>query len=766
MPTPASISDPDFKGDNFNAHMTGAVGDGIVCGDLTISGGALGTVNSAADAQFTAACVGQSISIAGAGSGGGPLVTTIATYVSATQVTLTLAATAAVTGARGYWGTNDTAAMNAFFSILATQNSHGVIPAGNYIVDTLTDPISSGMHVHGAGRYPGGTRLLSRSGAHVLHQTTIPSYWTLRDISIEGLLSTTAAKVTAGTGSGILIDPVQSIANCQLDTVTIQNMGGHAIDWMLHFNSKFKQIITSNCGLDHWNTTAGNTDIFEGCYARYVRYGTCGYRVHNGLLEMVGCNGVDPGPVVTGVVNTSGTAVTWVSGAVFTASMVGGDIVINGLTKTISAFTDSHHITLTGSAGTLTSVTYTIPNVGSWGIFGDTSGEDGTTGQVIANLRQCNVEGFGAFGIRCKAGSVISVRGGKVECYPAANTGVAPSTPIQLDFTGGNAGILDGVLITADTPNNLAGGYLFISSGVPFQVTGGSVFTIDGSNVPYPVYYDISRSGPIPLTFQSAGLSVGWDGTFHNYSNWTGGIEVINDAYSNLAEVKMTVDIADPQTYCTRLMTRFDNSDSLRMEGFSGKKLFGWANSGGLWSFGYSDDLQFDLSNGNITKIRGVATSWPASQGAASTTLQNDGAGNLSWASAGGGSGVSTFTPVLAFGGSSTGITYSVQAGSVCVNGSMVVARFTVALTSKGSATGAATVSGLPDTSSNLISGGFGIVPGHVTGMSGLTQIAGEIKQNSTTVTLYNIGSSAIASLTDANFSNSTELQITVTYHT
>jgi hypothetical protein len=42
-------------------------------------------------------------------------------------------------------------------------------------------------------------------------------------------------------------------------------------------------------------------------------------------------------------------------------------------------------------------------------------------------------------------------------------------------------------------------------------------------------------------------------------------------------------------------------------------------------------------STGNIVDINSVTTNWPASQGAASTVLTNDGSGNLSWAAAAGG---------------------------------------------------------------------------------------------------------------------------------
>lgn len=55
-----------------------------------------------------------------------------------------------------------------------------------------------------------------------------------------------------------------------------------------------------------------------------------------------------------------------------------------------------------------------------------------------------------------------------------------------------------------------------------------------------------------------------------------------------------------------------------------------------------------------------------------------------------------TWTPVLSFGGSSAGITYSVQAGFYTKIGRMVFVDGRIALTSNGTGTGAAIISGLP----------------------------------------------------------------------
>lgn len=62
----------------------------------------------------------------------------------------------------------------------------------------------------------------------------------------------------------------------------------------------------------------------------------------------------------SGVVNTSGTSVTWVSGDKFTSDMssVNNRIVINDVNYTVAAYVDDQHLTLTASAGTQTGVAY------------------------------------------------------------------------------------------------------------------------------------------------------------------------------------------------------------------------------------------------------------------------------------------------------------------------------------------------------------------------------------------------------------------------
>lgn len=60
----------------------------------------------------------------------------------------------------------------------------------------------------------------------------------------------------------------------------------------------------------------------------------------------------------------------------------------------------------------------------------------------------------------------------------------------------------------------------------------------------------------------------------------------------------------------------------------------GWyVNNSGSAGFG---GLAFEIDGaGDLTKVRNVTYSWPASQGAANTVLTEDGAGNLAWATGG-----------------------------------------------------------------------------------------------------------------------------------
>lgn len=124
------------------------------------------------------------------------------------------------------------------------------------------------------------------------------------------------------------------------------------------------------------------------------------------------------------------------------------------------------------------------------------------------------------------------------------------------------------------------------------------------------------------------------------------------------------------------------------------------------------------------------------------------------------------FTPVLKFGGASTGITYDTNGtvGSWVLSGSLMIVNMTITLTSKGSATGAATITGLPAASSFITPGRFTGSIGFTSNMTGLAFPFPDVPAGLAFVNLYNGSSTGTTGLGDPNFANNSLITLTVTY--
>jgi len=127
------------------------------------------------------------------------------------------------------------------------------------------------------------------------------------------------------------------------------------------------------------------------------------------------------------------------------------------------------------------------------------------------------------------------------------------------------------------------------------------------------------------------------------------------------------------------------------------------------------------------------------------------------------------WTPVLDFGGGSTGITYGTQAGRYTKIGRVVYFSFRIYLTSKGSSTGHAHISGFPFTVANMPTGGvFQLVPAR--GWFGTNDEPMYIYFNDggTRLAMYYNDWDATANSAAANgqFANNTEIELTAFYFT
>ncbi len=128
-----------------------------------------------------------------------------------------------------------------------------------------------------------------------------------------------------------------------------------------------------------------------------------------------------------------------------------------------------------------------------------------------------------------------------------------------------------------------------------------------------------------------------------------------------------------------------------------------------------------------------------------------------------GGSG--TWTPALRFGGATTGITYGTQVGNYVRIGALIWFDCRIILTSKGSATGAATIAGLPFANIG------GLTPISLvldTLGASIVDSAAMIASSATTISLYvtTAAYTAQSLMTDAYASNTLSIYISGVYRT
>jgi hypothetical protein len=124
-----------------------------------------------------------------------------------------------------------------------------------------------------------------------------------------------------------------------------------------------------------------------------------------------------------------------------------------------------------------------------------------------------------------------------------------------------------------------------------------------------------------------------------------------------------------------------------------------------------------------------------------------------------------SWTPAIAFGGASTGITYTTQGGQTFAIGNLTIATFNVVLSSKGSSTGSATIS-LPTTAG----GGNRIGAALIVNYANLTSLTtvpwGYIAPSATAASLLIAGSATVTNMQDTNMANNASLAGIMAYFT
>ncbi|MEK6357501.1 MAG: hypothetical protein V4796_32430 [Burkholderia cenocepacia] len=144
--------------------------------------------------------------------------------------------------------------------------------------------------------------------------------------------------------------------------------------------------------------------------------------------------------------------------------------------------------------------------------------------------------------------------------------------------------------------------------------------------------------------------------------------------------------------------------------------------------------------------------------------IANTGGGKIEMDMQGGSDWIPGALPQLQFGGATTGISYSQQKAQWRLIGSLCIYQFWIVLTSKGTATGPATLSGLPFQINGVFGqGGGGAIP-VAAAMASMTGPVIAQPGSASSINLLQSAAGGYAQLTDANFTNTTTLSGEVMY--
>lgn len=118
-----------------------------------------------------------------------------------------------------------------------------------------------------------------------------------------------------------------------------------------------------------------------------------------------------------------------------------------------------------------------------------------------------------------------------------------------------------------------------------------------------------------------------------------------------------------------------------------------------------------------------------------------------------------TWTPGIAFGGGSTGVTYTSQLGKYTKLGNVFALGGQLTLSNKGSSTGAPTITGSPFTFSGTLNVGMQITPVGAVFASLTAGLSGDFAAAGTTINIRGPSSTGAAALTEANFTNTSQMR-------
>lgn len=311
---------------------------------------------------------------------------------------------------------------------------------------------------------------------------------------------------------------------------------------------------------------------------------------------------------------------------------------------------------------------------------------------------------------------------------------------------------------------NKATNSAFAISAYDTEITGNSITGFGfGSGITTEQNancYNLTISGNVITGGAGEDVNLTWDIGIENwckrsiisgnvlYSNAGDGID--NGGQDSIIANNLVYDNGTGTTGLNGINARYgDATYNSNNSIYSNNKSFNTTGASGTQTYGYYEQSS-SLSGIVVTENNfGTNKTGPTNIASSSTTGSNV---------------AQSFTPTLAFGGGSTGITYSIRTGSYVKIGRQVTAQWRIQLSAKGASTGAATISGFPGGGAGgnaaVSAGNCGYANNFAFGAGG--HISGYIDTNFN-LTYDNAGTTNV---TDANFNNNTDMICSVSYVT
>jgi hypothetical protein len=215
---------------------------------------------------------------------------------------------------------------------------------------------------------------------------------------------------------------------------------------------------------------------------------------------------------------------------------------------------------------------------------------------------------------------------------------------------------------------------------------------------------------------------------------------------------------ADGMRFAFRANFSNTGAATLNVNALGAKSIKKWAgtalNSGELVS-GAVYEVIYNLSSDEFRLIATVTPqgniSFPATQVASSDANTLDDYEEGTW------------TPAITFGGASTGVTYTSRSGSYVKIGKYVFLIGAMVLSSKGSSTGNAQITGTPFTTAASSGGGSVAFSSGFTGLTGAL-VLGMTVATADAISLGQMGATGVAFITDTSFTNTTRIDFSIAY--